>query len=166
MKIRIAILVLVVIAACSKDKFNSKPSLKLKELNGNYIPLDTSGLKNYGVQVVMDYTDAEGDIAGVPLFIRKISSSAPNDQCPFNSGAEPFFTDSTSYTLPTDVPTSANQKGEIIITISEDYGLVKPISCNGGDKEEEATYKFWFRDQAGNVSDTVTVGPIKIEKAG
>ncbi|MFT3750748.1 MAG: hypothetical protein QM768_20720 [Agriterribacter sp.] len=166
MKIRIAIILLIVIAAaCSKDKFNSKPSLKLKETRGNYIPYDPDGTTNYSVQFVLEYTDAEGDIAGLPLAIRKISSSAPDDACPFNTGKEPFFTDSTSYLLP-DVPPSQNQKGEIVVTISNQYDLVKPISCDRLDTLEEATYKFWFKDKAGNVSDTVTAGPITIQKPG
>ena len=159
-------MLIVAAASCSKDKFNTKPGLKLKETRGNYIPYDPDGTTNYTVQFVLEYTDAEGDIANVPLAIRKISSSAPDDECPFNSGREPFFTDSTSFLLPADVPASANQKGEIIITISNEFDLVRPISCNGTDTLEEATYKFWFKDQAGNVSDTVTTGPIKTEKPG
>lgn len=167
MKFWIAIFfVIICVASCSKDKFNSKPSLKLKETRGNYIPYDPDGTTNYSVQFVLEYTDAEGDIANVPLAIRKISSSAPDDECPFSSGREPFFTDSTSFFLPDDVPASPNQKGEIVVTISTEFDLVKPISCNGTDTLEEATYKFWFKDKAGNVSDTVTTGPIKIQKPG
>ncbi|MBN8787993.1 MAG: hypothetical protein J0I84_12965 [Terrimonas sp.] len=154
MKIRIAIILLIVIVvSCSKDTFNSKPSLKLKETSGDYVPLDG----NYGVQFTLEYTDAEGDIAGVPIYLQKLSSSAP---CADNT-KDPTYLDS-SYTLPADVPLSANQKGAIVITISD--LLLNRIACDPLDTLEDATFKFWFKDQAGNVSDTVTSPVIKIEK--
>ena len=159
MKIWLSVFLFVLIAiSCRKDKFNSKPSLTLKETSGNYIPLGG----DYGVRFTLTYTDAEGDIAGVPFYIEKLSSSAsPTNPC--SNGNEPYYTDSLSYTLPTDVPASANQKGEIIVTIQG--ALVAALACDGTDSLEQCTFKFWFKDQAGNVSDTVTSPPITIQKA-
>ncbi|MFT3701581.1 MAG: hypothetical protein QM802_04390 [Agriterribacter sp.] len=159
MKIRLAVfLLLLVVVSCSKDKFNSKPTLTFKEMSGNYIPLGG----DYGVQITMEYTDAEGDIAGVPLFIEKLSSSAsPTNPC--SNGNEPYYTDSLSFTLPSDVPATTNQKGEVVVTI--DGTMTAALSCNPSDTLEQATFKFWFRDQAGNMTDTVTSPPITIQKA-
>ena len=155
MKIRLAILFLIfVTASCSKDKFSEKPSLKLKEVSGNYVPLG-----DYAVRFTIEYTDAEGDIAGVPLFIEKISSSSP---CA-DGNRVPSYLDSLSFTIPADVPPTNNQKGEIIITLQEQN--LKRIACSPADTTEQATFKFWFRDKAGNVSDTITAPPITIEKS-
>lgn len=141
------------VIACRKDTFNTKPSLTLKETSGNYVPLGD----NYGVRFTLEYTDAQGDIAGVKIFLQKLSSSAP---CADNT-KDPTYIDS-SYTIPSDVPETANQKGEIIITISD--LLLNRIACDPQDKTEDATFKFWFRDKAGNMSDTVTSPVIKIDK--
>ena len=155
MRTRLTILFLIFVAAsCSKDKFSEKPSLTLKEVSGNYIPLG-----DYAVQFTIEYTDAEGDIAGVPLFLEKISSSSP---CA-DGNRVPSYLDSLSFTIPADVPPTNNQKGEIIITIQDQY--LARIACSPADTTEQAVYKFWFKDKAGNVSDTITAPPITIEKS-
>lgn len=158
MKIWLSVFLFVLIAiSCSKDKFSSKPTLTFKEMSGNYLPLDA----NYAVRFTMEYTDADGDIAGVPFFIEKFSSDAsPTNPC--SNGNEPFFIDSLSYTIPSEVPTSANQKGEIIVTITSLNAA--PLKCDDHDSTEQGTFKFWFKDQAGNISDTVTTPPITIQK--
>lgn len=160
MKLRIAIFILMVavgIGACSKDKFNSKPTLKIKEVSGNYIPLGD----DYGVQFTLEYTDAEGDIAGQPLCVQKLSSSYP---C-VNSNYDPTYIDTTGqfFVIPNTVPASSNQKGEIVVTLN-DVLLLAKIRCSDSDTLEDATFKFWFKDKAGNVSDTATSPVIKIEK--
>ncbi|MBS1749747.1 MAG: hypothetical protein JST63_07575 [Bacteroidetes bacterium] len=158
MQVRLGLLfiVLMIAVSCGKDKFGDKPTLKFKEMSGDYLP---SG-GNYAVQVKLEYTDAQGDIAGVPLFIQKLSSSYP---CADNT-KDPTYLDSLKYTLPAQVPPSNNQKGEIIITLSDDYLLVNRIQCGPLDTLEDATFRFWFRDQAGNMSDTVTTPVIKVVK--
>lgn len=149
-------IVVVIAAACSKDKFNSKPTLTLKETSGNYIPLGD----NYGVRFTLEYTDAEGDIAGQPLCVEKLSSSYP---C-VNSNYDPTYIDTTGqfFVIPASVPQSSNQKGEIVVTLTD--LLLARIRCNDNDTVEDATFKFWFKDKEGNISDTVTSPIIKIEK--
>ncbi|MBN8860329.1 MAG: hypothetical protein J0H29_18200 [Sphingobacteriales bacterium] len=158
MKLSLAISFLVlIIVSCSKDKFSSKPTLKLKEVSGNYLPLGD----DYAIRFTLEYTDADGDIAGQPFSIEKLSSSASPDN-PCSNGNEPYYTDSTKYAIPADVPATANQKGEIVVTIA---GLLaNPQKCDEYDSTEQATFKFWFKDQAGNVSDTVTTPPVTIQK--
>lgn len=149
-------LFVLLIVSCSKDKFSSKPSLKFKEMSGNYLPIG-----DYAVRFTLEYTDADGDIAGEHLFVEKLSSSASPDN-PCSNGNEPYYTDSISYTIPTDVPATTNQKGEIVVTITR--LLAAPLKCDEQDSTEQATFKFWFKDQAGNVSDTVTAPPVTVEK--
>ena len=153
--IAVSLLVLIIVS-CSKDKFSSKPTLKLKEVSGNYLPLG-----DYAIRFTLEYTDADGDIAGQPFSIEKLSSDASPDN-PCANGNEPYYTDSTSYKIPADVPATTNQKGEIVVTI--DGLLAAAKKCDDYDSTEEATFKFWFKDQAGNVSDTVTAPPITLQK--
>ncbi|MBX3255356.1 MAG: hypothetical protein KF862_14540 [Chitinophagaceae bacterium] len=151
------VLFVLVIVSCSKDKFESRPRLTFKEMKGNYVPVGNE----YAARIVLEYTDAEGDIAGVPLFFEKISSSAP---CA-NSSLDPNIPPDTVNVflrLPGDVPPSSDQKGEIEVILK--WTELNPIACNPNDTLEDATLKFWFKDKAGNMSDTVTVPPIRIEK--
>jgi len=149
-------LFVLLIVSCSKDKFSSKPTLKFKEMSGNYLPIG-----DYAIRFTLEYTDADGDIAGQPFSIKKLSSSASPDN-PCSNGNEPYYTDSTKYSIPADVPATTNQKGEIVVTITS--LLAYPQKCDDFDSTEEATFKFWFKDKAGNVSDTVTAPPVTIQK--
>lgn len=143
---------MLIIASCSKDKFSDKPMLTLKSVSSKHVP------KGGVIQIKIEYTDAQGDIAGVPLFAEKQSSSYPCD----DSSKKPTFLDSLSYIIPGDVPATSNQKGEIVVTW--EYYQLQPIACDGADTVESATFKFWLRDQAGNMSDTVSTPIITIEK--
>lgn len=143
---------MLIIASCSKDKFSDKPMLKLTSVSSQHIPVGSA------IQITMEYTDAQGDLAGVPLFVQKLSSSYPCD----DGSKDPTFLDSLSYIIPGDVPATSNQKGEIVVTW--EYFQLQPIACDGVDTVESATFKFWLRDQAGNMSDTVSTPIITIEK--
>lgn len=155
----VLLLCIISVASCSKDKFSSKPTLKIKEVSGNYVPYDPSGTIDYSVQFILEYTDAEGDLADMPVCFQKISSSSPCS----DGSRDPNSLDTTNFKIPNDLPATSNQKGEIVITLTRSQDL-KPIACNPLDTLEEATFKFWLRDQAGNPSDTVTAPVIKIEK--
>lgn len=153
--VTVLVLFLVIVVSCSKDKFDSKPTLKLKEVKGDYVPKDG----DYGTQFVFEYTDAEGDLAGVPVYFQKISSSAPCANSSINPNMGP---DSTYLGFSPDIPPTSNQKGEITISLAR--AEMNPVACGTLDTVEQATFKFWFKDRAGNVSDTVTAPPISIEK--
>ena len=54
--------VLVVVAiACNKDKFQTKPTISVKSINGNFIPLNAS------LVITLDCTDKEGDVQDLSL---------------------------------------------------------------------------------------------------
>lgn len=156
------ILCAISVASCSKDKFSSRPSLKLKSVNTEYIPYPADGAPDPVLQFVLEYTDREGDLAGMPVCFQKLSSSYP---CTDGS-RDPQILDTTNYIISEDLPTGTNQKGEIIITLTRSQDL-NPIACIPDQDEyeiEDATFKFWVKDHAGNVSDTVTSPIVKIEK--
>ncbi len=140
--------------SCGKDKFSDKPILKLKSISPSQeVPVGATLI------FTLEYTDAQGDLAGVPVGIEKISSLSP---CP-DLGLDPSFIEPTYYTIPEDLPASANQKGEIVITLSpSQYEGDK--RCYPAQESEEAIFKFWITDLAGNESDTLVLDPITILK--
>ncbi|HRN56737.1 MAG TPA: hypothetical protein PLL71_09810 [Agriterribacter sp.] len=106
-----------------------------------------------------EYTDAQGDLANVPVCIEKLSSLSP---C-FNPGLDPSFLDTTFFRIAGNLPPSANQKGELVIRLTPiQYAGDK--RCNDLQESEEAVFKFWLTDLAGNPSDTLVLDPITILK--
>ena len=128
--------------ACNKDKFQTKPTFELKEVNSNEI------VPGQMLVITLKYTDAEGDLAGGQIGVQKIVP-----QCPLSN-----FTDTNKYIIPNDVSQTNNQKGEVDIRFP--YVFINPF-CNFNDT---ATFRFWVRDRAGNTSDTVTTGTIVIRR--
>jgi hypothetical protein len=128
--------------ACSKDKFQTKPSLKIKDINTTDVQVTQSLI------VTFEYTDKEGDIGNGKIGVLK---TVPN--CPASD-----FLDTVKYKISGEVPSSGNQLGELEITFP--YIYINP-RCATNDT---ATFKFWVTDRAGNRSDTVTSKTIIIRK--
>lgn len=147
--------IILFIASCRKDKFSDKPMLKLKSVSPSPVVPPGSTLV-----FTFDYTDAQGDLAGVPVCVEKLSSLSP---C-FDPGKDPHFLDTSGYfKISADLPPTANQKGEIVITLlPTDYAGDK--RCNDNQPSEEAVFKFWITDLAGNHSDTLVLEPLTILK--
>ena len=52
----ILILICCFIVACSKDTFETRPTIKIKEVSSEVIPL------NGNLDITLEYTDKEGDL--------------------------------------------------------------------------------------------------------
>lgn len=124
--------------SCNKNKYNTVPSLKFKDVNTTKLHSGET------LQMTLSFTDAEGDIvADSSLFVKKVVARCSGS----NFGQY--------YKLPT-FPTSKDQSGEILVTYS--YNDVSP-KCN---KNDTAVFKFILRDLAKNKSDTVVSDQIII----
>jgi hypothetical protein len=139
------LVVLVILVACSKDGVTTKPQLKLKSVSTDFVPLNGS------LQFVFEFSDKEGDLSQ-PLGIEKISNSGCLD---------PNFLDTMLFQFP-DIPGTKNTDGELEVNLIN--ANLKPLRCHGQDTLEQAIFKFWIKDDAGNISDTVTTNPITIVK--
>ena len=126
----ISIFLFAFLSSCNKDKFATKPSLKLKSVNTTVV--------NQGGSLIftLSFTDAEGDLTDT-MFITKFEPNCVNSR--FNA----------KYPLPT-FPTGKNQKGDVIVTF--DYNGVSP-KCF--PRNDTAVFKFVLKDKAQNLSDTV-----------
>ena len=139
------------VLSCDKDKFETKPTLDIVDVNGNYIP------RNATLQITLEFTDKEGDVDDSLYVIRQ----RLNKKSPITAAASMYA-----------VPPFPNQsKGEIEVNLAYTNGItfgISPIRIPGSNPEkfEPDTMKFRFvlKDKAGNFSDTVTTDEIYIER--
>ena len=144
-KILVAILVVGFLAACQKDKYNTKPTLVFKSVSTDLVPI--GGSLRYEFEVF----DKEGDISDT-FYLRRIR---------LNKRVRPTVgaTDSLKIKFP-NVPDT--KKG--IVELNLDYNNYLTAAQNPGNPAEPDTliFKFAIRDKAKNVSDTFTSNPVVI----
>ncbi len=140
------------IVACNKDKFATKPSLKIKSVNGNFVPAGAV------LSVDMEFTDKEGDVSNT-LFVQKIR---------LNQKVVPTIRDTFSLIVP-EFP--SKNKGEILVDLEYNNYLVSAINPpktgtppNERYEDDTLIIRFALRDLAGNVSDTVSTGTIIVSR--
>ncbi len=129
-----------ILFACSKDKFETKPSLKYKSASTHIVPMGS------GLQVNLEFTDKEGDLDSVFIIRERLNKRGPL----INNSLQLAF------------PSSFNNetKGELILNL--DYGgrltyQINGISIpgSGGAYEPDTLLlKFVIKDKAKNYSDT------------
>lgn len=132
---------LLALAACGKDRFQTQPQLEITEYNSKEI---SSGQR---LQVTIRYTDQEGDLAGGEFFaVRERLNVAPLS--PNNDIA-----DTLRYPI-----TAFPNKSSADLFLELDYGFLKEHpSIN-----DTVRFRIAVTDVAGNKSDTVTTDNIAI----
>lgn len=138
--------VLLFTFSCSKSKFNTVPSLKIKSVN-------TTVLRQGQVLTfTLAFTDAEGDLSDSFFVQEKV----------LNCTAGGFAKDIRP--LPT-FPTTKNQEGEIIVSygyrVSSNYypASIRDPQCS---KNDTAIFKFVLKDKAQHKSDTAVSDKVVI----
>lgn len=140
MKTKSLILTAITLIAlsCNKDTYNTRPKLTFKSVNGTTFGNSQIVIFN------IEFTDKEGDLQD-KIWVQKITRTS--------SCASTNFTDSLR--VPTFTPTP-NLKGTIELGYStsiipgSNYTVLPRCS-----KNDTCYFKFWIRDNAKNVSDTV-----------
>ena len=135
----------LLLVACSKDKFQTKPQLKLISLNTTIV------IPNSTLQVLLECTDKEGDVDDSLIVVRKRLNKRGAITLPPSPYKIPEFTNTSSI--------------EFQLSLNYQFGLVfgiPPLRIPGTTFNEPDTLslKFVARDKAGNKSDTLTVFPI------
>ncbi|HUQ66248.1 MAG TPA: hypothetical protein VM101_08840 [Flavitalea sp.] len=129
------------IVACSKDKLNTRPSLEIKNIN------TTDVLPGQQLVINLNYKDKEGDLgSGLITYIRDRLNIKPIPDAASNDKA-----DTTRSPLP-DFPKTTS--GEIQLKIDGTFMSEDPF------ENDTMTFKIYVTDVAGNVSDTLLVGPV------
>jgi hypothetical protein len=128
--------VFALLIACSKDKFETKPSISIKSYNTKNL------LQDQDLIITFDYKDREGDLANGKFiyFPQRLNEK------PLSSG-EQAFADSVESVLSSKIPKKA--EGEVELTL--------PYTFLHKSDAENDTLQFHFvlQDAAGNRSDSV-----------
>lgn len=138
----LVVIAALMITACGKDTFQSKPQLFLNSVSSTTIPVGGD------LQIFLRLTDKEGDFKDT-LWVKKITTRCPSSN----------FSDSILYRIPGDVPKTANFDG--VIKLSFSYAIELQPRCTRNDT---AVFSFWMKDDKGHLSDTVKTPSIIIFK--
>ncbi|MEJ7738307.1 MAG: hypothetical protein WKF97_12835 [Chitinophagaceae bacterium] len=138
----ILIITAIVLIACDKNKFETRPQLKIKSINGNVVPLG-------GVLIVrLEYTDKEGDLGQDTL----VSIRNRLNRRPLPSGR--ISVDTLFNSIP-EFPDK--NKGEFEVKFqSASYLRQSDI------ENDTILFKFIAKDRGGNNSDTVSTEKIVV----
>jgi hypothetical protein len=134
---------IICIVACSKDKFQTKPQIKIKSINSSVIPV------NGQLAITLEFTDKEGDLGNDSLLsIRKRLNLNPLPGG--TAGVDTIYN-----TIP-EFPDK--NKGEITLRFNWNY-------LHQSDVENDTiSFKLVAMDRGGNSSDTITTEKIVILK--
>jgi hypothetical protein len=142
MKTKLLILLAIpfVFYACKKDTYTTKPQISVKSINSK--ELSPGGVLIFQIE----FTDKEGDVQDT-LYVQKISRV-----CPGTPGAQ-FLSRNR---VPNFTPIS-NLKG--IMEIGYGYNSAASgyqVISGCGNRNDTTYFKFWLKDKANNISDTIT----------
>ncbi len=140
---------LILVVACSKDKFQTKPSIEIKSISPNPLP------KNADLIIDLEYTDKEGDLAtDSAIYIRKIRIN----QKPVGQTVR----DSFWLPLPGDVPKKT--KGSIRLTLGWENYAKSAVNPGNPPAPDSLIFRISMRDAGKNASDTVESGLVVVEQ--
>lgn len=142
-KILILFVIAIITNSCNKGLYTDKPQLFFKSVNTTV--LNPSQTLSFSIE----FTDAQGDVQD-SLWIQKVTKNCSLSN--FTQG----------YPIP-GFPTSKNLKGVFDISLSYGFNLnyppIREPAC--ANQNDTCVFKFWAKDLAGHVSDTLT-GPTVI----
>ena len=139
----------MLLVACGKDKFETKPTIEIKSKSGDVIP------RNSDLVVDLRVTDKEGDVDDSLVVVReRLNARAIGDRVRELKYKIPEFPDNTS------VDMEVVLENAMALTLA----LEKiPIPGTGGEFEPDTlSMKFVVIDKAKNVSDTVSTNVVVI----
>jgi len=136
--------------SCSKDKADTKPSLSVKSVSSNVIPV------NGDLSVNLEFTDKEADLESI--FVQKVRQ---------NRRTTATIRDTFSLSV-AEFPKKANGDIEMKLfyqlqLLSAERAPANPGSSTGFESDS-IIIRLALRDKAAHVSDTVTTEQIVIQR--
>ena len=145
--ISLILVVLVIFTACKKNKFQTKPQLKLKSVNNYTVPL------NGTLKVVIEYTDKEGDLSDT-FYVRKIRT---------NKTVTTTVRDSFYYKVP-EFPDTRQGEFHLELDYQTILSAITPPNIPGSNPPQKQPdtliVKFAAKDKGNHLSDTLTIPQI------
>jgi hypothetical protein len=136
-------LLIITVLSCSKDKFESRPTLEFKSANTDVLPVGAD------LRIELEFTDKEGDLDSAFIYRKRLNVRDPG--------------------LPTDpigklIPVDFNNETKGILLWTLNWGLdvtqgideIKPPGSGQKADPDTLQMKFIVKDMADHVSDTVT----------
>jgi hypothetical protein len=145
LSIIIAGLAVMILAACSKDKFKTEPQIKIKSVK------PSAANKGDVITFISSFTDDEGDVQDSVLIVFKR----------FN-GNTPLSTDTFRYKMPGGIPET--RQGEIIIHFGYGEFIDGTIFLNLESVDREAAFGLIISDNAGHRSNYAESDRITLKK--
>lgn len=142
-KLPVIILIIIGCITCSKDSYNTTPSLKFESVNGNVFPQQSV------ISFELTCTDKEGDVIDT-IWVQRISKVSA---CQYLSGID-------SFPIPNFFPPK-NVKAQFDFTYNYPAGgqaganLGACSDANSISTTDTSYFRFWMHDKAQHVSDTV-----------
>jgi hypothetical protein len=134
--------VILLLTACHKDKFETKPTIRVKDINTTEV-----NSPNGELRITLECTDKEGDEGeGELTYIRIRTNSTPIPQPGINDKAD------TAHSAVPAFP--KKDKVEMVLTIPYDFLNEDP------NKNDTMYFKLTLRDSQNNQSDTITTQSI------
>lgn len=135
-KLPIAVLMMFGFITCTKDSYNTSPTLKFESVNGTVFP--RLSVVTFNLQC----TDKEGDVIDT-IWIKRISKV-------------PFCEADASYYDSIPIPNFDPPKDvKADFQLSYNYGGSAPSLQGCSEHDDTVYFKFWMHDKAQHVSDTV-----------
>jgi len=130
------------LAACNKDKFQTKPTLSVKEINNTDVPAPDGTLR-----ITLECTDKEGDAGGGQLTYIRVRTNSTAIPDPTNNDKA----DTAHATVP-DFPT----KDKVEITLDIPYNFLDEDPT----LNDTMFFRLTLRDRGSNQSDTISTTQI------
>ena len=137
----------LIVLACSKDKFQTKPQLTLKSI-------DKTVDSGQNFRAIIQFTDMEGDVQDTMFFKKRR----------VNMRATPVRLDSFFLQIP-DFPKRDQGEFEINIGYSDISAAINPIVPGSNPRRREPDtlqIRIAVQDNAGNTSDTLVINDVVI----
>jgi len=135
------ILIVCVLTACHKDKFQTKPTISVREINSPDVPIGGT------LRITLECTDKEGDEGNGELtYIRVRTNSTPIPDPGNNDKAD------TAIAAVPDFPS----KDKVEMTLDIPYSFLDEDPT----RNDTMFFKLTLRDRGNNQSDTISTTQI------
>jgi hypothetical protein len=134
--------ILLAFTACNKDNYQTKPTITVKSVNGNFIPLNGS------LVITLECTDKEGDVQDSLIVIKKR----------LNKRVVATIRDTIRYKFPV-FPKSTKTLVQATLDYQSILSALSPPFIPGSSPAQREVdtliLRMAVRDNAGNTSDTL-----------
>ena len=142
-------LVSVIIFACNKDKFQTKPTISMRSMGSDFVPL------NGELRFTLDVTDKEGDVQDSVIIIKRR----------LNKRVVPTLRDTLRYTFP-EFPKTQRTQVQVTLDYQTILSAINPPTIPGSNppqrEPDTLVLRLAVRDKGGNTSDTLETPTIYV----